>query len=139
MTPNDVLRQLEDIAATDDFAARSLDLVEEWSRSASACDVVEPILQFMERHPALDFGMPGPLVHCAERFYGRGYEAKLLDSIGRRPTACTVWMLIRVINGTREPGVRHQYLEILNGVRDNPAVDATARRVARQYLISPLE
>jgi hypothetical protein len=93
----------------------------------------------MERHPALDFGMPGPLVHCAERFYGRGYEAKLLDSIGRRPTACTVWMLIRVINGTREPGARHQYLEILNGVRDNPAVDATARRVARQYLISPLE
>ncbi len=139
MTPNELLCQLEDIARMDDFAARSADLVEAWLLSESTFDVVGPILQFMERHPALDFEMPGPLVHCAERFYGRGYEAKLLDAIGRNPTACTVWMLIRVINGTKEPGDRHHYPELLKGVRDNPAVDATARRVATQYLIGPSE
>ena len=109
-------------------------MVDEWSGSADGLDAVEPILRFMELHPFLEFGMPGPLVHFVERYYGCGYEPKLLDSIGRKPTGHTVWMLNRVINGTKEPRTRHRSIEILKGARDNPAADESTRSLAIRFL-----
>jgi len=134
MNPKEVFDRLEDIAAMDDFATRSAELVDEWSRLDDCFDAVEPILRFMERHSSLDFGMPGPLVHFVERYYGYGYEQKLLDSIRRKPISHTVWMLNRVINGAKEPDIRNHLIGILKGVRNNPTIDENARNLANQFL-----
>jgi len=56
---------------------------------------------FMEEHPEIDYGTPGPLVHFLERFYKKGYEEQLVLSIRRKPTCHTIWMLNRLINGAR--------------------------------------
>lgn len=134
MNPEEVFDRLEDIAALDDFAARSSELADAWSQSEDGFEAVEPILQFMELHPSLDFGMPGPLVHFVERYYGRGYEQKLFDSISRRPTNHNVWMLNRVINGTKDPSIRQRLIEILKRARDNPVTDENARSLANRFL-----
>lgn len=68
------------------------------SENDSAFEYIRPILELMENYPELDYGMPGPLVHFMEAFYGNGYEDLLLYSIRRKPTMHTLWMANRVLN-----------------------------------------
>lgn len=75
-----------------------------------AFDYIEPLLQFMEGNPELDFGQPGPIVHFMESF--DGYEKLLVESIKRMPISHTIWMLNRVIN---DPNLknRKKYLKLM--------------------------
>ena len=86
MTSKKIFEQLEAIASADDFAPSAAELTEAWSNADMGFESVEPILLFMEKHPTLDYGMPGPLVHFLEEFYRKGYEEKLIESVSRKPT-----------------------------------------------------
>lgn len=44
-------------------------------------EFVEPILEIISTNPSVDFGMPGDLVHFVEKFYKKGYEELLIDSV----------------------------------------------------------
>jgi hypothetical protein len=94
---------------------------------------VTTTLKFMERNPDLDFGLPGPLVHFAERFHRRGYEQALLESVRRCPTPHTVWMLHRVINGAT-PIERHELVEVLRAVVRDPRATKEAKSAAARFL-----
>ena len=132
MTSEQIFEQLQGIAADDEFAARSSELVAAWSSAGVGLEATEPILRFMEEHPTVEFGMPGTLVHFVERFYQKGYEAKLLESIERRPTAHTVWMLNRLINGAKSASTREQLIAVMEQAKNHPQSDAeTVRRIAR--------
>src|SRR5215469_979883 len=102
MTPEEISHQLESIADLDDFEWQSNALVEQWESSNVGFEAVEPILRFMEEHSSIEFGTPGALVHFVEKFYKKGYDEKLLESISRKPTLHTAWMLNRLINGAKE-------------------------------------
>jgi hypothetical protein len=134
MTSDDVASQLESIAEADDFVERSSELVDAWSSNGAGVELIEPIVGFIERHPDMDFGSPGPLVHFAERFYGNGYERTLLDSIERRPTPLTAWMLNRVINGTKAPSTRSELIEAMRGVSVHPLADDATRQMAHRFV-----
>src|SRR5579859_7837115 len=126
-----IFEQLQAIAEDDDFASRSSELVDAWSSAGVGLEAVESILRFMEEHPTVEFGMPGALVHFVERFDQKGYEAKLLDSIERRPTAHTVWMLNRLINGAKSASAREQLIAVMKQTKDHPQADAeTIDRIA---------
>ena len=71
--------------------------------------------------------MPGPLVHFAERFYRKGYEAELTASLARRPTSHTAWMMNRVINGTSLAADKDGYLAALTQAAHHPAIDDQVR------------
>lgn len=133
MVANDVIEKLRELAASGDFFGQSSKLVDEWSRSPDAFQAVEPILMFMESNPGVEFGSPGPLVHFVEQFHWCGYEKKLLESIERRPTPHTVWMLNRLINGTSDPSDKQRLVEALRGVR-RPGVDPRACDAAARFL-----
>ncbi len=120
MNAEEIRIQLERIASVHDFAAGSAVLTEAWSAAHAGIEVIDPVLQFIERHSDLDFGMPGPLVHFVEQYFGQGYEEKLLRSLARKPTILTVWMLNRVVNGTHEPARRRPLLEALDSARLHP-------------------
>ena len=96
MTSKEISEQLEAIASADDVVSSTAKLTDAWSAANVGFESVEPILHFMEEHPELEYGMPGPLVHFIEEFYLNGYEERLIESVGRRPTMLTVWMLNRV-------------------------------------------
>ena len=126
----DIARQLETIRRDHDFGDRSAELVDEWVASALGVEAIEPILRFMESYPNLEYGTPGALVHFVERFYGKGYEGKLVESVKRRPTLSSVWMLNRLINGTQNPEDRRLLIEILEQARLNPLADhSTLQRI----------
>lgn len=95
---------------------------------------VEVILRFMEENPNLDLGAPGPLVHFVERFYGAGYEDKLLSSLSRRPTTHTVWMLHRVLNGTKGSRERDRLIDALRAAQSHPMADEQTKQQAARFL-----
>ena len=67
----------------------------------------------MEAHPDIDYGMPGSLVHFAERFLHKGYESELVQSLARRSTPHTAWMMNRLLNGTAPGPDRDHYIATL--------------------------
>lgn len=134
MNPNDVLQSLQAISASKDFVHQAYQLTDKWVAEPDAYKAVEPILLFLEEHPDVDVGSPGPLVHFVETFYRHGYEAKLLESLRRKPTAHTVWMLNRVINGVKDPAQRQPYVEAMSNVINHPLADSTAREEASNFL-----
>jgi hypothetical protein len=130
----DVTNQLERIASSDDFASRSSELTGKWSEASDGFDAVEPILRFMESHPLFDFGAPGSLVHFAESFFGKGYEQRLVESVQRRPTIHTVWMLNRAIHGTNSPVEKRGLIEAMKEASTNPVSEPAARSKASHFL-----
>jgi hypothetical protein len=133
--PKDITDQLEKIAASEHFVADSIDLTERWEAAGVGIEGVEPIFRFMEQHPKIDFGTPGYLVHFVERFYGKGYEAMLLESIERRPVGHTVWMLNRIINGTDAPEMKRQLMAIMERAKHHPRATQYTQQRIDGYLV----
>jgi hypothetical protein len=128
-----ITRQLEEIAgAGDDFVYQCYQLTDGWENQPKSPEVTEEILRFMEAHPDMDYGAPGPLVHFMEAL--SGYEGKLIESVERRPTPHTVWMLNRVINGKHDPEERRAVTLVIERVLNNPAADGMTRARALDSL-----
>jgi hypothetical protein len=134
MKQEQIIENLRAIVRTSDFAQEAYRLVEAWQSSEESFQAVEPILRFMEQNPTVDFGTPGPLVHFVEQYYKRGYEQKLIESISRRPTAHTVWMLNRLINGTRDQEQRRMLTETLKRAGNHPAADPPTKSAVTFFL-----
>ncbi len=134
MNANDVLQKLNAVADSDDFIQRASELTEKWSAQEDSEKAIEPILLFLETHPDLDVGSPGPLVHFVEKFFRRGYEAKLLESLRRKPTAHTVWMLNRIINGVKVADQKQQYINAMSEAGKHPLADPLTREEASNFL-----
>jgi len=64
----------------------------------------------------VDLGTPGPLVHTLETWSGR-YEELLAESVRRKPTPLTVWMVNRILNV--KPPDAQTWLAVLRSVADN--------------------
>lgn len=91
------------------------------------------LFDVMERMPDVEMGAPGPLVATLEQMRGR-YESELAESIKRKPTALTVWMVNRILNGTRDQGQRQFYLDLLRFAAEHPEAPDSARHKARHFM-----
>lgn len=94
---------------------------------------IEWILHFMEENPKIDYGMPGPLVHFMEKKYKKGYEKFLLESIKRKPTEHTVWMLNRILNDVNLEE-RNVYMDVLKAIVKDSKYDEELRSLAKEFL-----
>lgn len=127
---NEVTTSLQEIVSSSDFPDRSEDVVDKWISEDMGVEAVNSILNFMEDNSDIDYGAPGALVHFLERFYLHGYEGELISSIRRKPTLHTVWMLNRLINGTKSPDLRSSYIDELRKAKSNPQLSkATLTRI----------
>lgn len=93
---------------------------------------IPAIFDVMERLSGADLGSPGPLVHTLERMRGH-YETDLTESIKRKPTALTVWMLNRMLNGTLAREQRQIYLDLLRLAAKHPAASSIAKGEAARF------
>lgn len=119
----EIAAQLEQAASEDDFEHKCAELTDSWRAANLGIESVEPILRFMEQQPDLDYGSPGPLVHYVEQFYRKGYDDLLRESVERRPTAHTIWMLNRLINGCRLEDARQPLVELMKKSRVHQLID----------------
>lgn len=134
MTPIELSTKLHQATNNRDFLLATEMLVENLESNGSELEFIEVILQFMEQNPSLDYGMPGPLVHYLEKFYGHGYENKLFASLLRHPVMHTTWMLNRIINGTKDIKERSKLIELLKNIENHPLVDVETKNLAEHFL-----
>ena len=134
MNPQEIADQLRAISSSDDFAFESEKIVEDWISSSVGFECVESVLRFMEDYPAIDFGIPGALVHYLEKWHGKGYEEKLIESICRKPTPHTVWMLNRLINGEKSINLKRKYIEVMEKAKHNPLANSIALDQMRRFI-----
>ena len=98
---------------------------------------VAPILELMERHPLVEFGTPGALVHFAEEFWKKGYEPLLEKSIKQTPAVHTIWMLNRLINGLVAEGNEEkamEYIRIFKSIYADENLHEEIRDAAKNFL-----
>ena len=122
-----LIKQLRDNMNTDDFEYIQGDVVEEFKKFDNPFVFVEPVIRLMEENPEIDFGIPGYLVHFVEQYYKKGYEELLIDSLERRPTFHTVWMLQRIINDESNPN-REMYLGFLKELSQRNDIDIEVKK-----------
>ncbi len=94
---------------------------------------IRTLFAVIESMPDTDMGHPGPLVHALEKMRGH-YEHQLVESIKRRPTFLTVWMVNRILNATSDVEQRRFYLDLLQFAAEHAAAPESARREARYFI-----
>lgn len=126
-----VIKEIENAVGTDDFEFIMEENIMKLEVEGVDIEAVTPLLELMERHPMDDFGMPGAIVHFVERFYKNGYEELLIESVKRRPTMHTVWMLNRVMNGSEN---KNDYLEIMKEVTERSDIEEAIKNSASEFM-----
>ena len=125
-----LLREIEDLIGSDDFTYDMEEKIELIKDEGAGIETITPLLQIMERHPLDDFGMPGAMVHFIETFYP-DYEPNLIESLKRRPTLHTVWMLNRCINVSSK---KDEYLCLMKEIAERMDVEIEIRESAKDFL-----
>lgn len=136
MSAEVIISQLKAISSASDFVDRSHDLVQSWHSEVGfgAKAIIDGVLRFMEMHPDLDFGSPGPLVHRLEKFSLEIYVPLLMESIARIPTTHTVWMLNRIINSELKGPWRDSLIEEMRRISRRADVTSGVKANALHFI-----
>jgi len=112
-----------------------------WERLGELCDemliVNDPaacgpvIFRTMERLDGVQIGTPGSLVHTLESWPGH-YEKLLAQSVRRKPTPTSVWMINRILNAN--PPDAASWMALLQSVSDNLAASAATKAEAERFI-----
>ncbi|TAF65393.1 MAG: hypothetical protein EAZ55_09030 [Cytophagales bacterium] len=90
-----------------------------------------PLFELIEKYPTMEAGTPFPVVHFLEK---QDYEVALLDSLARKPTPMTVFMLNRILNVTDENSSKYEnLLALMKTIADNPDVEEISQKEARDF------
>lgn len=120
----------------EEFALIQYDIVDIMEQNQMGIEAVQPIIELMEKYPLVEFGSPGALTHFIEKFYKENsqfYEELLLQSILKQPTVHTVWLLNRVINGTKTENCK-ELIQALKSVSTNKSIHHEVQKVAVNFL-----
>lgn len=126
MTASEFVAHLSSASKAEDFAQAFEKFGENVVDSDFGEEILEPVFRFIEEHPDIYYGMPGPLTHFLEdrnARFANAFPKGLVDSVVRRPTQATIEMIVRTINGQAGVENKKQYLDILKNTVDHPAVD----------------
>jgi len=135
MTPDLLFQRLSEISQDEDsFPYRLDDLVKELPNTDDGLILVPIIFRFLEDHPDLDYGSPGALVHYVEKFWKRGYEKYLVESVSRHPISHTIGMLNSLVNGTKDAASKMQLVELMRSTARHPLADSATQERATHYL-----
>lgn len=85
----------------------------------------------IERLSDSELGTPGPLVHTMEEHSGH-YEQLLADSLKRKPTDLTVWMVNRILNG--EPADSAFWIDQLSAAAEHPSATPLVKEQALHFI-----
>lgn len=94
-------------------------------------NAIPAIFKFFEAHFDKDLGSPGPLVHFLEE--EDDYFTELQDSIARKPTEITVWMINRILNSEEQKN-KKKWLSMLSAVVSHPHANKETIDSAQEFI-----
>ena len=126
LTKDDMLVALHDAITEDQEFELADEIVDAMEAYPQPFDLVALILDFISKHPEVDFGSPGYLVHFVERFYHQGYEDLLMEVVGKKPTLHNIWMLHRCCNDN-DPNLVPQIQALVGELKKDKTLDLQIR------------
>jgi hypothetical protein len=105
--------------------------MEEANDPEACAPVMFRTMERLDGVDGVDVTSLAPLVHTLETWRGR-YEELLADSVRRKPTPISVWMVNRILNG-RPPDTK-SWMALLRSVADNAAASDEIRAQAQGFL-----
>ena len=117
LTKDDMLVALHDAITEDQEFELADEVMDAMGAYPQPFDLVATILDFISKHPEVDFGSPGELVHFVEKFYHKGYEDLLLESVQKNPTVHNIWMLHRCYNA-QDPELVSKIKVLIQEIQD---------------------
>lgn len=124
--------ELKNAILNEDFYMTN-ELLERIKAEGDAKSCISELLEFMGDNPALDYGMPGPIIHFIESFGIDKYIDQLLRLENEKPNVYFSWMLNRIINVT-EGDLKAQYIALLQDVASRTDVEQYIRDVAQDFV-----
>ena len=95
-------------------------------------EFVEPILEIISTNPSVNFRMPGDLVHFVEKFYKKGYEELLINSVRKNPTSHNILMLHRCYNDIKNPN-RNEFAKVVKTLKNDKSVSSEIKNIIDEY------
>ena len=126
LTKDDILVALHDAITEDQEFELADEIVDAMEAYPQPFDLIDPVLDFISKHPEVDFGSPGYLVHFVERFYHQGYEDLLMEVVGKNPTLHNIWMLHRCCNDN-DPNLVPQIQALVGELKKDKTLDLQIR------------
>lgn len=127
----ELIKKMEDSIDSDDLEWIEEECIEKIEESDLGINAVEPLIKLMERHPLADFGVPGAIVHFVEKYYNKGYEDILYQSVKRSPSMHTVWMLNRMCNDKNSDD---KFKKLLAETAERNDIDDAIAKSAKDFL-----
>lgn len=125
LTRDEILLALQDAITENQEYELADEIIDAMEAFSQPFNLVAPILELIAKHPEVDFGSPGELVHFVEKFYHQGYEDLLLESVRKNPTVHNIWMLHRCYNAN-DPDLVSKIKVLIQEIQDS---DETAIEV----------
>ena len=103
------------------FIDPAYDIIDQIEKLQNPFEAVEPILRLIERSPDIDYGGPGPFGTFIESYYKNpqmNYEGLLIESLQRKPTMYTVFLLDRMCRDKSHPDRPH-YVRLIKTFADS--------------------
>ena len=123
---DEILLALQDAITEDQEFELADEIIDAMEAFPKPFDLVAPVLDFISKHPEVDFGSPGELVHFVERFYHQGYEELLMELVLKRPTMHNIWMLHRCYNAN-DPDLVRQIQALVGELKQDKTLDSQVR------------
>lgn len=137
MTRNeDFLQKLNALCPADDdpeLEATLYELIGLLDDAEDAQGVIPNIFEYFERFPHANHGSPGPLVHFIERYYPE-YVDTLIESIERKPTMHTIWMINRILNSSLTEEKRTKLMNLLEAASKHSLADEMIKEEAEGFI-----
>lgn len=126
------LEELENAILDENFY-KTNEVIEKIRENENAFEYLNHLFTILENNPDVDYGMPGPVVHFMEMFYKKGYEELLLESVRRKPTNHTVWMVNRIMNVPNLDN-KDKYMKILKSLLSRDDISESLREEIITFL-----
>ena len=131
ITKDDMLVALHDAITEDQEFELADEVMDAMEAYPQPFDLVASILDFISKHPEVDFGSPGELVHFVEKFYHKGYEDLLLESVQKNPTVHNIWMLHRCYNDN-DPDLVPQIQALIGELKKDKTLDSQVKTMIEE-------
>lgn len=129
--------ELKNAILDEDFYLTN-DILERIKAEENGESYIHDLMEFMSENPALDYGMPGPIIHFIESYGIDKYIDTLLELENSKPNVYFNWMLNRIINVT-EGELKEKYIKILQNVANRTDIEQYICDVAKEFVEYQLE
>lgn len=86
-------------------------------------EFVEPILEIISTNPSVNF---------VEKFYKKGYEELLINSVRKNPTSHNILMLHRCYNDIKNPN-RNEFAKVVKTLKNDKSVSSEIKNIIDEY------